>query len=188
MDPNASDTFPPANPPANPYAAPEARIAEVLATGDVPEKAGRLTRLLAVLVDSLVVVVPAIVLAIALPAYQEYVKRAGGTVSATPGPLLTVLLIAFGVLMLGYVVYQIYWLWKSGQTLGKKVMKIRIVRSDGRRAELWRILLLRYFVPGLFGSIPFVGGVFSLIDPLFIFGEQRRCLHDLIADTIVVTA
>jgi hypothetical protein len=41
-------------------------------------------------------------------------------------------------------------------------------------------------VPTLIGMIPYVGWIFSLADPLFIFGESRRCLHDMLADTIVV--
>jgi hypothetical protein len=36
--------------------------------------------------------------------------------------------------------------------------------------------------------IPFVGKAVNLIDPLLIFGKEKRCLHDLIADTIVVDA
>jgi uncharacterized RDD family membrane protein YckC len=38
----------------------------------------------------------------------------------------------------------------------------------------------------LLGAIPYVGWLVSLVDPLLIFGKDRRCLHDLIADTIVV--
>jgi uncharacterized RDD family membrane protein YckC len=68
------------------------------------------------------------------------------------------------------------------------MLGIKIVRNDGSRAGLGRIFWLRMFVPGLVGAIPLVGGLFGLIDPLFIFGEEKRCLHDLIADTIVVTA
>jgi uncharacterized RDD family membrane protein YckC len=33
-----------------------------------------------------------------------------------------------------------------------------------------------------------VGYVYPLIDTLMIFGESRQCLHDRIADTIVVKA
>jgi uncharacterized RDD family membrane protein YckC len=72
--------------------------------------------------------------------------------------------------------------------VGKKLAGIRIVRSDGSRAGLRRIFLLRSVVPGVFGAIPLIGPFFSLIDTLFIFGEERRCVHDLIADTIVVNA
>jgi hypothetical protein len=39
-------------------------------------------------------------------------------------------------------------------------------------------------VNGLLGIIPLYG----IIDLLFIFGQRRQCIHDLIADTIVIKA
>jgi uncharacterized RDD family membrane protein YckC len=43
-------------------------------------------------------------------------------------------------------------------------------------------VLLRGVVNGLLSIIPLYG----LVDALFIFREDKRCLHDLIAGTIVV--
>jgi hypothetical protein len=36
--------------------------------------------------------------------------------------------------------------------------------------------------------VPFVGSFYPLVDVCWIFGEQRRCVHDYIADTIVIRA
>jgi uncharacterized RDD family membrane protein YckC len=78
--------------------------------------------------------------------------------------------------------YQIY-LAQYGQSIGKRMRHIRVVRNDGSPASLARILLLRNFVPAIIGSFC---GLFGLVDVLTIFGEERRCIHDLLADTKVV--
>jgi uncharacterized RDD family membrane protein YckC len=97
-------------------------------------------------------------------------------------PLL--LIIAF----LGIFIWNLLWLHKYGQTIGKRIMKVRIVRNDATRAGLARIFFLRMMVPGIIGAIPIVGHLFSLVNICFIFRDDRRCIHDLIADTVVVKA
>lgn len=83
---------------------------------------------------------------------------------------------------------------RNGQTVGKKLLGIRVVRSDGRPAGLWRIFLLRNVVASIPTLLPFggtglaLGVLYTLVDELMIFGETRQCLHDRIADTVVVRA
>jgi uncharacterized RDD family membrane protein YckC len=64
-------------------------------------------------------------------------------------------------------------------------MKIRIVNcQDGGNPGFGRVVALRIWANSLLSVIPF----YSLVDLLFIFGSQQRCLHDLIAKTKVVQA
>ena len=177
MDPyNTADAHAPA---ANPYAAPAARVAQHTIAGDDFVKSSRGARLGAVLLDSVPVVLIAIVAAIAMPSVRN-----GGDNTAAFMVMGTIMVVG----ILAFAIYQLVQLHRNGQTFGKKLVGIRIVRTDGSRAGLGRIFALRYFVPGLIGAIPLVGALFSIADPLFIFGEEKRCLHDLIADTIVVDA
>ncbi|WP_457096187.1 RDD family protein [Lysobacter sp. P5_B9] len=171
---------PPAIPPANPYAAPAARIAE--AYGDVDfVTSSRGARLGAVMLDGLIVAVPAMLVAMIVPALGSGPNGRGSAAMA-------VLFALLGIGFIAFMAVQLVLLHRHGQTMGKKLVGIRIVRSDGSRAGLGRIFLLRSLVPGLIGAIPLLGPIFGLIDPLFIFGSDKRCLHDLIADTIVVDA
>ena len=166
--------------PANPYAAPVARVQDV-ASGDAMAKASRGARLAAVLLDAVPIIAIAIATAILLPALGR-----GGNGAMPPWGM--VVLAVAGISVVAFAIYQLVMLHRHGQTFGKKLMGIRIVRKDGSRAGLGRIFWLRYFVPGVIGNIPLLGVLFALADPLFIFGEEKRCLHDLFADTIVVDA
>ena len=66
----------------------------------------------------------------------------------------------------------------------KKLVGIKVVRADGSPASVGRIVWLRNILNGFISIVPLYG----LLDSLFIFGESRQCLHDKIADTIVINA
>lgn len=91
-----------------------------------------------------------------------------------------------GVALLGLVVYQTYLVATTGQSIGKRLIGIRIVRSDGSPVEFVHGVLIRSWALGLAQVIPIIGGFIPIIDALMIFSEDRRCLHDRLADTIVV--
>jgi uncharacterized RDD family membrane protein YckC len=139
--------------------------------------AGRGTRLGAILLDGVIGVALAIPLVIGMvmdPDAEGTAFMIGGVVAS--------------LLTLGLFIYQLMLLNENGWTLGKKILGIRIVRTDGSDCGLGRIFGLRMVLNGLIGAIPVIGLVYSLLDPLFIFGGNQRCIHDYIADTIVVQA
>jgi uncharacterized RDD family membrane protein YckC len=89
------------------------------------------------------------------------------------------------------VVGVIAWGWltilfvsRNGQSIAKKMLGIKVVRSDGSPASLGRIFWLRNVVNTVLAFVPFYG----VVDALLIFGEARQCVHDKIADTIVIKA
>jgi uncharacterized RDD family membrane protein YckC len=89
-----------------------------------------------------------------------------------------------GVLPL--TIYQWYLVSTTGQTLGKKWQRIRIVKTDGAPVDFVSGVLLREWVIAGIGFIPCIGPIVSLVDVLMIFGQDQRCLHDRIAGTKVI--
>jgi len=83
-----------------------------------------------------------------------------------------------------FLVMTVRQLQATGQSLGKKFCNIKVVRSDGSPVTLGRVVWLRNVVNWLISLVP----LYSVIDVLFIFGQTRQCLHDKLADTIVVKA
>ena len=78
-------------------------------------------------------------------------------------------------------------LTRYGQTIGKKALRIKIVDLDGSLPTWKKHLGKRYATYFLPGQIPLIGQFFSIINILFIFGKQKRCIHDLAAGTMVVS-
>ena len=109
-----------------------------------------------------------------------------GLIGAVAYLILVFVAPALGLLALATIfIFQMVLLTKDGQTLGKKVLGIRIVKFDtGRNGGFVSNVLLRVIVNGLLGFIPF----YSLVDALFIFRQDRRCIHDFIAGTQVIEA
>lgn len=162
----------------NRFAPPGTYVQDVEAT-DGLQLATRGQRLGAALIDGLFAL--ALSLAVMLPMYgTEYFSL--------------IKLGKLGVLK-GMLVYMaIFWavegwfLYQRSQSLGKMALGLRIVRMDGSTATFGRSFGLRLAAFGAAGWIPYVGPLLGWVDALFIFGSSRRCLHDYVADTIVVTA
>jgi uncharacterized RDD family membrane protein YckC len=91
-------------------------------------------------------------------------------------------------LILGMAIGILLGIATTGQSLGKRMMKIRIARIDGMPISFSSGVLFRAVVPYILGAIPTVGQVFAIVDILCIFRDDRRCLHDHIAGTQVVEA
>ena len=162
----------------NPFAPPTARVEDV-ATGGL-ELAGRGARLGAVLIDGLIQ--GAIYYALAFTMFRSMIPDTTGANVFSGFVIQLVAGIGLFVLVQGYL------LATQGQTIGKKLLGLRIVRSNGEAVGIGRMLGLRYFLGWVLTMIPFIGVIYALADALLIFRDSRKCLHDNIADTIVIKA
>ncbi|MBX7173881.1 MAG: RDD family protein [Pyrinomonadaceae bacterium] len=96
---------------------------------------------------------------------------------------IAIMIIVLFLIFAGYFVF-FEWVW-NGQTPGKRLMKLRVIREDGRPVTFWEALarnLLR-----LFDTFPgFVIPVYSIgLVTIFMSNRDQR-LGDLFAGTVVV--
>lgn len=87
-----------------------------------------------------------------------------------------------------FLLVQGYLLHTQGQTIGKKLLKIRIVSLDDELLGIGQLYFVRYLTFSLIAQIPIIGAFISMVNVLFIFGQDRRCLHDRLAGTKVIEA
>ncbi len=183
-----------ATPPPPPVEADRPTPAATFAEAAAPGLADRFVRLGAVILDNVIAISCAapglLVLGMSFLRAVLVVSRGGEPDFSEIEVFHLVLgLILLGVGGLGLLIVQVWLLATRGQTIGKKLLKIRIVREPGHAAagfvHAW---LLRNFVTGFIRAVPWIGFVFTLVDVCFIFRDDRRCLHDLIAGTKVVQA
>ena len=62
-----------------------------------------------------------------------------------------------------------------------------IAKMDGSKPAVRDLVVKRYGFVTLISLIPFVGTILTWGDILIIFRKDRRCLHDLVAGTQVLS-
>lgn len=162
----------------NPYQAPKAVVADQ-APG-AGELAGLGQRLGAALIDLLIALVYAV------PMF--FIMGLGTYISQNTEPPIGLTLLSTVLGFVFFVLIHGYFLKKNGQTIGKKLLGIRITDLDDQVPPFGKLIALRYLPITLVTLIPFIGNLLVLVDVLFIFRSDRRCVHDLIAGTQVVRA
>lgn len=164
---------------SNPYAAPQADLSIQRAPEDA-ELASLGERLGAAIIDTIIMFIVAVVpIVIFYGGWAEYMAA-----DSSESYAFTLGSTAFAFLT--YVIVNGYLLAKNGQSVGKKILDIKIVRTDGSRASFVRLVAVRVLFEHALLLIPVVDIWLSIIDVLFIFQRSRKCLHDVVADTIVI--
>jgi len=85
-------------------------------------------------------------------------------------------------------IYQWVLVSTTGQSLGKRWVGIRVVFVDGSPVTFQSGVLLRSWVFAIVSAVPGLGYFVGVLDVLWIFGAERRCLHDYLAGTMVIEA
>ena len=139
--------------------------------------AGFVTRLIAFAIDQLIVgiIIAAVVILAEFVTSAFGVNEWFGTRDLT-GAIVTTLVIVTSALIL--ILYDLLFWMLAGQTPGKRVLGVRVVRTDGARLK-WGNAIRRkvgYWI----SAILFLGFLWVLID------NRRQAWHDRLAGTLVL--
>jgi uncharacterized RDD family membrane protein YckC len=141
--------------------------------------ASRWQRLAGALIDGVIVV--AIDLAISLPflSWHRLTQPANGALVSPDQYKLNVI-----AMIIGFVYYWLMTYRWRGQTVGKRLVGMRVVRAEDGGPISNGQALVRALVFVVAGSIC---GCFGVLNVLWILWDRRRqCLHDKAARTVVV--
>lgn len=169
----------------NPYTPP---VSDVSITDNIDSNpldlAERGTRLGASILDGLILI------ALVIPAiwflYATFGHKFWEPVPGSVGIWLTIGAVAIGAVF--DLAVNGFLLYKNGQTVGKKICSIKIVKENGEIPSLFDSFFKRRLLFTLFQQVPILGNILPLVDALMIFRASRRCLHDQVAGTIVIKA
>jgi uncharacterized RDD family membrane protein YckC len=184
---------------SNPYAAPKAAVSDIGHGSGELILATKIERLFAAILDIVVYLLLIIGPLLAFGGAAMFSALAAGGESAQGIESLAggMGMAAVGGVFVGFLVWvglTLYFVIKNRQTIGKKLLGIKVVRSDGSTVGIGRLFWLRNVVLALVGGLagltvdPTGLGVYVIDSLAIFFGDKNQCLHDRIADTIVVKA
>ncbi|AIF68100.1 hypothetical protein GZ22_16630 [Terribacillus saccharophilus] len=83
-----------------------------------------------------------------------------------------------GVIFFAYFLFMTKW---RGQTLGKMIFGLRVIRKDGERLS-WSDTLIREVVGRFIHRLLFLFFLYAVV----AFTPRKQGLHDMFADTLVI--
>ena len=122
-------------------------------------------RALAVIMDTVIIVVIVI--------FVEAVYR-----QTTPAPEK---LYPLGLVILPFLYFTFFEAYNNGQTLGKRLFKIRVVKFNGKPITIWQSLIRN--ILRIIDEIP---GFYLVGFLIVVFTDYNQRLRDLAADTAVI--
>lgn len=98
------------------------------------------------------------------------------------------------IALIVYTLWQVFWMSKYGQSIGKRILKIWVIRTNGENVGFARNVILRELIYQILvivlSLITFGIGYFVfMLVPAMVFIKEwnRRTLQDFMAGTIVVS-
>lgn len=156
-----------------------------LGNGEVRNLASPGRRLVARIIDAVIILFVIVVLTI--------VGIAGlviGSEADADGIAMTAMFAGFGGLALFSVVALLYeptMIALKGQTLGKMAMNIMVARAEDGGVPGWGKALGRWLLPGLLTLIPVLGSLLVLLVYLsLLWDDRRQGWHDKMGTTVVI--
>jgi uncharacterized RDD family membrane protein YckC len=150
-----------------------------------PQYAGIGARILAILIDGVIAglgALPGIILMVLGGVTGAATADARGNI--TDGAAVGMLVLGYVVLFIGLLavgIYNIYLLGKTGATLGKRMMKIKVLDQTGQPLGFWKAFA-REFVKNIIGNACFI----LLLWPLW--DQEKQGLYDKLFNTHVYMA
>ena len=149
-------------------------------------KAPLLRRLLAWLVDAIIigVVIVVVLLCTSLTAIFNLIKE-GTSFNLTLFALIELIQVGLVIEILFILYYISFPVRNHGQTIGKKMLKIRVVKDDGKDVDFSTLFMRQAIAEQLLGALTF--GVTFVVNALVaLFRKDKKSLSDVFASTKVV--
>ena len=163
------------SPPASDLSVSEEGLSSIEVEGFLASRWGRLG---AYLIDTIILILPYAAIFVLTDDWEDTLNE---------GISINEQVLYFFAGLTQYLIFNGYLLHKRGQTIGKWVLGIKIVSVQTNEViSVWKVFLIRYVPFAFIAMLPFIGIFLAIVNDLFIFRKDKRCLHDHLAGTRVV--
>lgn len=153
------------------------------ATQGSARPAGFWIRVVATIVDSVILMVPMLILwTILLSPFMEEIGDGRQMPEDMVGPFIgAIFMVVIAMIIVSWLYEALMTASSSGATLGKMLMGVKVVRGDYTQLSFGRATG-RYFAKSVITNmVPFAIGYM-----MAGFTNRKRALHDMVADTVVI--